>query len=241
MAGSAAEIPVFVQARMTSQRLPGKVMLDVAGQPLLAYLMERLAHCHRVSTVIVLTSREASDDPVADFCQQRALKCFRGDLHNVARRFADALDHYGFEGFARISGDSPLLDQALVDQSVDAFLTGNHDMVTNVFPRSYPTGQSVEVVSAPAFRRALSRMSKPSHVEHVTSYFYENHQAFSILNISAPAQLREIRLSVDTRADYEVFCRIVGLMEKPHWQYSLSEVVELYRRGAAQAGLAALT
>ena len=81
MAGCAAEIPVFVQARMTSQRLPGKVMLDVAGRPLLAYLMERLAHCHRVSTVIVLTSRDASDDPVADFCQQRALKCFRELLY----------------------------------------------------------------------------------------------------------------------------------------------------------------
>lgn len=241
MVRSVTEPVVFVQARMTSQRLPGKVMLEVAGRRLLAYLLERLAHCKRMSRVLVLTSRDPSDDAVADFCQRQGLDCFRGDLHNVARRFADALDHYGFESFVRISGDSPLLDQALVDQSVDVFSTGEHDLVTNVFPRSYPTGQSVEVVSAAAFRRALSGMSKPSHLEHVTPYFYENHQAFRILNISAAAQLREIRLSVDTRADYEVFCRIVGLMEKPHWQYSLSEVVELYRRAVAQAGMAALT
>ena len=110
------EPAVFVQARMTSQRLPGKVMLEVAGRPVLAYLLERLAHCQRTSMVVVLTSRDPSDDAVADFCQRQGLECFRGDLHNVARRFADALDHYGVEGFVRISGDSPLLDQALVDQ-----------------------------------------------------------------------------------------------------------------------------
>ncbi|MGQ9648508.1 MAG: cytidylyltransferase domain-containing protein [Phycisphaerae bacterium] len=241
MVRSVLEPAVFVQARMTSRRLPGKVMLEVAGQPVLAYLLERLAHCQRTSMVVVLTSRDPSDDAVADFCQRQGLECFRGDLHNVAKRFAAALDHYGLERFVRISGDSPLLDQAIVNQCVDVFSTGEHDLVTNVFPRSYPTGQSVEVVSAAAFRRALLKMSKSSHFEHVTPYFYENHEAFRIFNLSTTAQLREIRLSVDTRADYEVFCRIVGLMQKPHWQYSLSEVVELYQRVVAQADSAALT
>lgn len=241
MALSAGEIGLFVQARLTSQRLPGKVLIEVAGRPLLAYLLERLARCRRVSRIVVLTSRDPADDPLAAFCRRQGAECFRGDLHNVAGRFADALDYYGFGAFVRISGDSPLLDQALVDRAIDEFQTGNHDLVTNVFPRSYPTGQSVEVVSAEAFRRALAAMSEPIHLEHVTPYLYENHHGFRIFNISVTPELREVRLSVDTKADLDVFSRILGRMNKPHWQYGLSEIVELYRQVATPAGSAAST
>lgn len=238
---SGAPVGVFVQARMTSQRFPGKVLIEIAGRPLLTYLLERLGHCQRVSRVAVLTSRDVADEPVACFCRRQGVECFRGDLQNVAGRFADALDHYGFDAFVRVSGDSPLLDQTLVDQAVEVFAAGNHDLVTNVFPRTYPTGQSVEVVAAAAFRRAFAAMSEPSHLEHVTPYFYENHQRFRIFNISVTPELRDVRLSVDTKADLDVFGRIVGRMNRPHWQYSLSEIVELYRQAATRAGSAALT
>ncbi len=238
---SGAPVGIFVQARMTSQRLPGKVFIEIAGRPLLAYLLERLQRRQCVSSIVVLTSRDPSDDAVADFCRQQDCECFRGDLENVAGRFADALDHYGLDAFVRLSGDSPLLDQTLVDQAVEVFGTGNHDLVTNVFPRTYPTGQSVEVVSAAAFRRAFAAMSEPSHLEHVTPYFYENHQRFRIFNISVTPELRDVRLSVDTKADLDVFARIVGRMNKPHWQYSLSEIVELYRQVVTPAGSAAST
>jgi len=128
------------------------------------------------------------------------------------------------------------LDQALVDRAIEVFQTGTYDLVTNLFPRTWPPGQSVEVTATKAFRRAYAVMSRPEHFEHVTPYFYENHQDFIICNLDSRQQLREVRLSVDTKADLDVFARIGGRMDKPHWQYGLAEIVELYRQVTATAG-----
>ncbi len=229
---------IFVQARMTSQRLPGKVLTQIAGRPLLGYLLERLQRCTRAARVVVLTSKDRSDDPLFDFCQQAGHECFRGDLANVARRFSDALDYYGFKALVRISGDSPMLDQSLVDRAIEVFQAGEYDLVTNIFPRTWPPGQSVEVIAAEAFRRGCAGMSTPAHFEHVTPYFYENHHRFTVVTIASREQLREVRLSVDTKADLDVFRRIVGRMDRPHWQYGLTEIVELYRQVTATVGSA---
>lgn len=239
LGGLTSNIGALVQARMTSQRLPGKVLMEVAGQPLLAYLLERLDLSRELRQVVVVTSDHPSDDPIAAFCAQSGRACFRGDLVNVAGRCLAALDHYGWDAFVRISGDSPMLDQALVDRAVAIFRQGAFDLVTNVFPRSWPPGQSVEVVGGEVFRKAVAAMDEPRHLEHVTPYFYEHQQQFAIFNMASGMDFTSVRLSVDTKADLAVFARIVGRMDKPHWQYGLAEVVELYRRVTATADSAA--
>jgi spore coat polysaccharide biosynthesis protein SpsF len=215
---------------MGSQRFFGKVLYEVAGRPLLQYLLERLGHSCLADAIVVATSREAGDDPVADFCKGQGVFCYRGSLENVASRFLEVLDLHGFEAFVRINGDSPLLDQRLIDRGVDLFLHHDVELVTNVQPRTYPPGQSVEVMAAEAFKRGFARMRDRDDLEHVTRYFYRHPGAFKILNFAAPRDYGTVHLAVDTDKDMRLFAAILARMDKPHWLYGLDEILEIYRQ-----------
>ena len=134
------KIGAIIQARMSSERLPGKVLQQIAGKPMLQYLLERLEHCEVLDGLVVATSVDESDTPITSFCQRYGVSCYRGDLNNVAGRFNDVLDSYGFDAFVRINGDSPLLDQRLVDKAVELFKQHEADLATNALVRSYPKG-----------------------------------------------------------------------------------------------------
>ena len=99
------KIGTIVQARMSSQRFPNKVLYEVAGKPLLQYLLERLEHCNCLDAIVVATSVDDSDTPIAEYCQQHSMACYRGPLANVAGRFNQVLDIYQFDGFVRVNGD----------------------------------------------------------------------------------------------------------------------------------------
>ncbi len=221
---------IIVQARMGSKRLPGKVLYPVAGKPMLQYLLERLEHCGGVDKVVVATSSDQSDDPIFEFCQQYGAACYRGSLLNVAARFKELLDIYQFDTFVRISGDSPFLDAKLIELGLEIFCRDNFDLVTNVMPRSYPKGQSVEIVRGIAFKAAYPLMQTEEELEHVTKYFYSHRADFYIFNFAAPQAYGDIQLSVDNRQDMELFAAIVGMMNRPHWQYGLEDVLGLYRQ-----------
>ncbi len=221
-------IGVILQARLSSQRLPGKVLRVIAnGQPLLAYTLERLAHCQSLKTVIVATSDDSSDDPIEQFCRAHGVNCFRGSLNDVAGRFVAAADQYALDVCVRVNGDSPLIDQHLIDYGVTVFRSGNFDLVTNVFPRSYPKGLSVEVMRVLALHHAYSLMMDDDDREHVTRYFYQHAQFFRIQNFSFARDCSDQQLSVDTTADFKLFETLVSLMDKPHWQYGVEDILAL--------------
>jgi spore coat polysaccharide biosynthesis protein SpsF len=219
----------IIQARMKSARLPGKVLQRVRGKPMLEYVLERLDQCKSLSGVVVATSTDPTDDPIAQFCRERGTDCYRGSLTNVASRFMDVLTHSGFDAFVRVSGDSPLLDPNIVDRAVQSFLQGDFDLVTNVFPRSYPRGQSVEVVRAETFKRAFQKMRDEDELQHVTLFFYRNAREFAIHNFAADADYSELHLAVDTVEDMERFSRLLHAMEGPHWRYDLPEILDMCR------------
>lgn len=221
-------IGAIVQTRMSSQRLAGKVLRQTAGKPLIQYLLERLKCCRRLEAVIVATSTHESDAPIADFCRHYGITCFRGSLLDVAGRFNAVLNEYSFEAFARVNGDSPLLDPALVDRGVDCLLNSEAEIVTNVLPRTYPRGQSVEVLRTQTFRRGYEQMHQADDLEHVTSFFYRNQQGFRIHNFESTQRYGRIQLAVDTEHDLRVFAAIVARMDRPHWEYGLTEIVRLY-------------
>lgn len=226
----------IIQARMKSDRLPGKVLHQVHGKPMLEYLLERLEQCTSLDSVVVATSTDQSDDPVERFCRERGRDCYRGSLSNVANRFRDVLDVYRFDAFVRISGDSPLLDPKLVDLGVEHFEGGQFDLVTNVFPRSYPRGQSVEVIGADTFRRAADATKTDDEREHVTLLFYRNPDKFRIFNFTADVDYTGFQLAVDSIADMERFEAIVDAMEGPHWQYGLEQIHEICRHVSSGQG-----
>jgi len=230
------KIGAIVQARMSSWRFPNKVLYEIAGKPLLQYLLERLEHCHCLDAIVVATSMQSSDTPVAEYCMKRGVGCHRGPLSNVAARFKEVLDEYQFDGFVRVSGDSPLLDQKLIDKAVGIFLRGDVDIVTNVLRRTYPRGQSVEVLRADTFGTVYESMREDEDLEHVTRFFYNHPENFRIHSFALAENLNWIQLSVDTRQDMETFAAIVSRMRGPHWEYGLEEIIEIYHQVASCLG-----
>lgn len=223
-------IGAIVQARTSSQRYPNKVLHHVAGMPMLKYLLERLEHCDYLDAIVVATSNEDSDAPIEEFCRQNGVACFRGSLINVAERFFQLVNTYQFDAFVRITGDSPLLDQRLVSRALELFRHDEYDLVTNVLPRTYPKGQSVEVVSSKAFKETFHDITDADDLEHVTRYFHSNAQDFRIERFSLDENINHIRLCVDTRDDMDDFRKMISNMDKPHWEYSLDDILEIHSR-----------
>lgn len=219
----------LVQARMNSTRFPGKVLHPVCGKALLDYLLESLEKCVELSGTAVLTSDQPSDRPLIDFCQASKVRLLRGPLDDVAARFLLAVESFNLDSFVRISGDSPLLDHRLVDRAVRLFRENEVDLATNVGRRTFPKGQSVEVIRAEAFVRACREMKDPADREHVTPYFYRRPDEFRILNFEAPGDHGRIQLSVDTAEDMVRFENLALNLDRPHWEYTWQELLE---RGA---------
>jgi len=222
------KIGAIVQARMSSQRFPDKVLYEVAGKPLLQYLLERLEHCNCLDAIVVATSVDDSDTPIAEYCQQHSMACYRGPLANVAGRFNQVLDIYPFDGFVRVNGDSPLLDQQLIEKGVGIFLNGDFDLVTNVLPPTYPKGQSVEILRTTTYQGAYDHMQEAEDLEHVTKYFYKHPEHFRIHNFALAENLNGIQLSVDTWQDMDRCATILSKMSRPHWEYTLEDILQIY-------------
>lgn len=229
---SPERLGVVLQARMSSSRLPGKVLRPLAGKPLLGYLLERL---ERLGTlVVVATSEEPADDPIAEFSRQAGVPCWRGPLGDVARRLLDCARGHALDAFARVCGDSPLLDLELVRRGMAAYGERRPDFVTNCLPKAYPAGQSVEILRTDALETAYARFYKQDHYEHVTAYFYEHQEDFSVCRFTPERGYDGVHLAVDQPRDLERLAAVIGRMDRPHWTYGVDELVRLY--GAAGGG-----
>ncbi len=222
------KIGIIVQSRMNSSRLPGKVLYKVNGKPMLQFLLDSLNRCDSVFEVVVATSVNPLDDAIVEFCNVVGCPCHRGSLENVAQRFCDILRGYDWDAFVRICGDSPLLDWRLVDRAVSLFDNSGYDMVTNVMKRTFPKGQSVEVLHKMMFLDSVRMFSSSIHQEHITSYFYEHSYLYKIYNFESGVDAGNIQLSVDTIEDMQQFEKMVSLMDKNHTEYSCSDLLRLY-------------
>jgi spore coat polysaccharide biosynthesis protein SpsF len=203
-------IGAIVHARLSSRRLPGKVLRALAGEPLLGHLFARLGRAEGVDALLLATSTAADDDAIAAFAEARGIACHRGPLDDVAARLLGAAEAHKLDAVVRINGDSPLLDPALVTQAVRLFRRGGVDLTTNVFPRSFPKGQSVEVIATAALARVV-RDADPADREHVTQHLYRHAGEFRIHNFAAAVPHPELQLSVDTPDDFR---RIEGILER---------------------------
>nr|NIN65969.1 acylneuraminate cytidylyltransferase [Anaerolineae bacterium]NIN96152.1 acylneuraminate cytidylyltransferase [Anaerolineae bacterium] len=159
----------IVQARVGSTRLPGKVLKDLVGLPLLARVVRRTARASRPDEVVVAIPEASTDDSLARLCHAYGWPCFRGSEDDVLDRYYRAATEYGAESVVRITSDCPLVDPGIVDQVVDLFLQGEWDYVSNTLaPRTYPRGLDVEVFTFDALRLAWKEDSNPAWREHVT-------------------------------------------------------------------------
>ena len=194
---------VIVQARFSSARLPGKVLLTMAGKPMLGWVSERVRAARRVTGIVVATSADASDDPVAAFCRQHTIDCFRGSLNEVAARLVAAAEWANTGAFVRVSGDSPLLSPDIIDDIIALFECARPDLATNVQLRTFPKGMSAEAISVEGLRRARAMM-RPGEEEHVTGTFYRCPERFRIVNLTSGHDWGAIQMSVDTAEDFSL-------------------------------------
>lgn len=202
---------LIIQARMSSIRLPGKVLMSISGRPMLERVCDRVMQSGDVRKVVIATSSHASDDPIEQFCYLRNFSCFRGPLDDVAGRFLSVIQREGAEEFIRISADSPLIDPKIIDKAVQEYKHGKYDLVTNVLHRTFPKGQSVELIRSSSFERMCDDLIDLDDREHVTKAFYRNPSAYKIKNFSAEISAGEFQLSVDTREDFERISSIINL------------------------------
>ena len=149
-----------------------------------------------------MTSTDSSDDALAAACAREGVPLERGDLDHVARRLAEAAVRRGLDAFVRVNGDSPFLDPLLIGEAVRVFRAGAWDVVTNVFPRSFPPGQSVEVVRTAALEKAVGQMTDPADAEHVTRFFYGHPREFRLWNLTCPDPAPGVSLCVDSPDDW---------------------------------------
>ncbi len=192
---------VLIQARFNSHRLPGKVLRSLHGRPMLRWVVDRVSDSSLVTRILVATSTEVSDDPIYNFCKNENIRCARGPLENVAMRLSQIARREGELAFARVSADSPVIDPKIIDQAIVLYNTNDCDLVTNVFPRSFPKGQSIEVIKLKSMRHLLHGGATDEELEHVTKYFYSNPENFKICNFSSGEKYSDARLTVDTAMD----------------------------------------
>ncbi|MBU0581038.1 MAG: NTP transferase domain-containing protein [Candidatus Margulisbacteria bacterium] len=223
------KIGAIVQARMNSIRFPKKTLYKVNNKPLLFYLIENLKQCSINNDVIVATSEEESDLPVEKLCQEKNIKVFRGKLDDVAYRFIQVLEKNPWDAFIRVNGDSPLLDYRLIEKALTIYKNGDYDLVTNVFPRTFPKGQSVEIIKTTTFISAYPKFKDNFEKEHITQHFYRNKEKYKIFNFKAEHDYSNKKFAVDTPDDMKFFEATVQKMKKPHWEYNLDELVELQK------------
>jgi len=219
---------ILIQARMSSKRLPGKVLFEVKKKPLLDYLIESLSNCKSPFNIIVATSVHKSDDPIVEYCKLRNIDYYRGPLNNVAKRFVEANNHYNLQSFIRICADSPLIDYRILDRFYFFYKNNHYDIVTNSLEETFPSGQGVEIFNSKTFIDSFSFIENDEDFEHVTKFFYDNEKNYDIYNFKLESNYSNIRLCVDTKEDMKTFSKIINKIEMPPWNYSFMELIQIY-------------
>jgi len=206
----------IIQARMGSTRLPGKVLVDIEGEPMLVRVVERAKRAETLQTVVVATTVEPQDDVVAALCVERGYQYERGHPTDVLTRYLNVTHKYRADVIVRLTGDCPLIDPEVIDYTVTLFLNSEPrvDYASNRIIRTYPIGLDVEVMTMGALERAGLEAKELYQREHVTPYLYEEPGRFRVVSVESGGDYGRLRWTVDTAEDLafvrEIYARFNG-------------------------------
>lgn len=206
-------IVAIVQARMSSTRLPGKVLKPLGSKIVLARVIHQLSGSQRINQIVLATSIDGSDDALIGWARRAQLPYMRGSLHDVLDRYYRTATHYKADIVVRITADCPLIDPTVVDSVVERFLEGDCDYAANINPPTFPDGLDSEVMSFEALERAWVDAKLPADREHVTLYIRNNPERFKIANVAYHDDISKLRLTLDTPEDYEFLNRLIQKLE----------------------------
>lgn len=222
-------IGIIIQARMGSSRLPGKVLKEILGKPLLWYLVQRLRSCLSVSKIVIATSTSQDDDLIEDFCKINEIDCFRGSENDVLGRYYQCALKYKIENIVRITGDCPLVDPGIVDGVINFYKENlGFDLVkTGPF---YPEGFDTEVFSFKNLETVLNNAKLKSDREHVTAFLWKHDKRFRIKILSLDKDYSFLRLTVDEVVDFEVVRDVVEyLYPRKGALFNFKDILLLYK------------
>jgi spore coat polysaccharide biosynthesis protein SpsF len=195
----------IVQARMGSSRLPGKVMAEVSGKPVIQYVLDRLRRVPNIDNIVLATSTKKQDNILYDFAVSQNTSTFRGSETDVLSRFLQASVTYNAQTIVRICGEDILLDPNIVEILIDRHLESNVDYTTNIIGRAFPEGLYAEVISKNALQSLANKAISDDHREHVTKYILDNLEKYRVQSIQPYGIFKKswLDMSVDTHEDLE--------------------------------------
>ena len=223
------KVLAILQARFSSSRLPGKVLLPILEKPMLYQQIRRVERSKKIDQLVVATSVDESDDPIEKMCHEYGIKCFRGNLNDVLDRFYQVTRQYESEHIVRLTGDCPLIDWRIIDQVIDEHLKTSADYTSNTFPATYPDGLDVEVMKASALSEAWEMAKTAPEREHVTVYIRENKQ-FKQACVANEVDLSSHRWTVDEKYDLDKIRLIYQALHSQKQDFQMKDILDYLKK-----------
>lgn len=225
------KIVATIEARMTSSRLPGKVLLPAAGRPMLGHLVRRLRAAASIDEIVLATTVNASDDVLAEYAASEGVSVFRGSEDDVMERVVGAADAAKADVVVEITGDCPIIDPDLVEQTIRVFMRNGAAYVANSVVSSYPDGMDTQVFALETLKRSAAMTADPLDREHVSRHIIQHPELFPALYLIAPPSLHwpGLGLTLDEPADYELIRRIIEEFDATSPLFSCADVIRLLR------------
>jgi len=219
-------ILAILQARVSSTRLPGKVLKPILGMPMIFRQIERLKHAKKIDKLIVATSVDPSDDKLATACHHFGVACYRGNLNDVLDRFYGAAQQDKPEHIVRLTGDCPLADPEIVDKVIKHHLQGKYDYTSNTIEPTYPDGLDAEIMTYSCLQQMWNQAKKQSEREHVTLFVYNNKELFNIGSVRQTIDLSHLRWTVDEPEDFMLVEKIYQDLYNKNTLFLTNEILE---------------
>ena len=226
------KIVATIEARMTSSRLPGKVLLPAHGRPLIQHLIERLRAVPSLDEIVLATTTNIADDMLATLAEKQGIGLFRGSEDDVMNRVIGAAESVNADIIVEITGDCPIIDPDIIEQTICMFLHHDVDYVSNTHIRSYPDGMDTQVYRLETLKRSAAMTDDQLDHEHVTLHIRNHPEIFSKVHLVAPPSLwwPELGLTLDEEADYLLLSRIIEKLYPFNPIFGCNEVLALLRQ-----------
>lgn len=201
-------VSAIIQARTGSTRLPGKVLMKLAGKTVLEHVIERVSMAETVDNIVVATTMDKNDKNILELCNKNGINVFCGSEDDVLDRYYQVARHFGIKDIVRITSDCPLIDPEILDDTVRLYKKTGADYATNIIEESFPDGLDVEVFSFGTLEDAWQNARFVSDREHVTSYIKKNGDRFKIVSSRNDVDLSGKRWTIDRQEDFD-FLRLI--------------------------------
>ena len=224
-------ILAILQARMSSSRLPRKVLKPILGKPMLAHQIERVLGSKLIDKLVVATSTDAMDDPIGSLCRQMDVDCYRGSLDNVLDRFYQCAKQFEPDTVVRLTGDCPLADPEIIDHTISYFLKNGFDYASNCGKETtFPDGLDLEVFIFEALETSWNKARLPSEKEHVTPYINQHPEIFNLGFYKGVEDLSALRWTVDEPRDFEFVTRVYEILYPEFPSFCTQDILDLLKK-----------